>query len=388
MTLINESCIERQRNTNNDPPEPKFLLEWYATMARPFLQQNAPDCVASLDADRQRLCKLLSRSETITVCFLGHSGVGKSTLINALVASDSQLLPSGGIGPLTALATEVNYAEIPMFRAQYHGRDRVGRLIFALERKLARSGISLTESVLKEAAALIDDETVAELDVDEQNQGVAESPANDRIAAYIKQASQIITGDQFSKRSLEYLTHALRVACDLTPRAGIQLDTEDEVRVARVKEALKKRTMEIHQASHGSEFARELKDHAAGFLAPLIERISVGWPSALLSSGVVLVDLPGVGIAQDSYRQVSKSYVRDKARAVVLVVDRAGPTADTVELLRSTGYWDRMVGAVDDPEADRCSILIAVTKVDDVAAEEWRNAADNRQGKRKRDFFG
>lgn len=120
-----------------------------------------------------------------------------------------------------------------------------------------------------------------------------------------------------------------------------------------------------------------LKDHAAGFLAPLIEKIEVGWPSDVLRPEIVLVDLPGVGIARDAYRQISKSYVRDRARAVVLVVDRAGPTGDTIELLRSTGYWDRLVGSADDPEGDPCKMIIAVTKVDDVAAEEWRNAVED-----------
>ena len=53
---------------------------------------------------------------------------------------------------------------------------------------------------------------------------------------------------------------------------------------------------------------------------------------------MILVDLPGVGIAQDPYRDVTKSYVRDKARAVVLTVDRAGPTESTMDLIRSSGF--------------------------------------------------
>jgi GTP-binding protein EngB required for normal cell division len=114
-----------------------------------------------------------------------------------------------------------------------------------------------------------------------------------------------------------------------------------------------------------------MMDHAAGYLSPLIERIEVGWPSELLKAGVVLVDLPGVGIAQDSYRDVTASYVRDKARAVIVTVDRAGPTEATVDLLRVSGYWERLVGASDDPTSDACGMLIAVTKVDDVTQTEW-----------------
>lgn len=43
-------------------------------------------------------------------------------------------------------------------------------------------------------------------------------------------------------------------------------------------------------------FQPELWDHAAGFLAPLVEQVEVGWPSDLLKAGIILVDLPGVGI--------------------------------------------------------------------------------------------
>jgi hypothetical protein len=67
---------------------------------------------------------------------------------------------------------------------------------------------------------------------------------------------------------------------------------------------------ERHQGQEGVPFTADLKDHAAGFLAPLVEEIQVGWPSELLRSGITLVDLPGVGIASDSYRQITQKYIR------------------------------------------------------------------------------
>ena len=123
-------------------------------------------------------------------------------------------------------------------------------------------------------------------------------------------------------------------------------------------------------------FREELREHAAGFLAPLIQQIEVGWPSPLLQSGVVLVDLPGVGVADDAYQKVTASYVRERARALIMVIDRAGMTDAARELLRTSGYFSRLVGAADDFDADQCALLVAVTRVDDVAIEELRQFAD------------
>jgi len=164
-------------------------------------------------------------------------------------------------------------------------------------------------------------------------------------------------------------------------------------RIVRIQQILQKskkaRTHEHKQDGDEAAFREDLKVHAAGYLSPLIESIEVGWPSDVLKSGVILVDLPGIGIAQDSYRGVTKKYVSEKARAVIVVVDRAGPTESTVALLRDSGYWQRLVGAADDPNSDPCSMLMVVTRVDDVAQEEWLNfqAADGKPKPKKREFF-
>ena len=81
------------------------LLNWYEQSARPFLERHSPDRLQAVQADKERLSRLLASTDEVTVCFLGNSGVGKSTLLNALAAGASQILPAGGIGPLTAQAT-------------------------------------------------------------------------------------------------------------------------------------------------------------------------------------------------------------------------------------------------------------------------------------------
>ena len=63
-----------------------------------------------------------------------------------------------------------------------------------------------------------------------------------------------------------------------------------------------------------SRFREELEAHATGFLAPLIKKMSVTCDSEMLPDGVVLVDLPGLGVAGDIHKEVTSSWVA-RARA-------------------------------------------------------------------------
>ena len=373
------------------------LLNWYEQSARPFLERHSPDRLQAVQADKERLSRLLASTDEVTVCFLGNSGVGKSTLLNALAAGASQILPAGGIGPLTAQATEVRYSEEKCFHVVSHPKKNLWRLAFALEARLQaerratkkKSGIDVVDVNeddvnlgLSDLASELAHEELAEVlqqaQVDPAHSledGACE--VQDELEGLIKQAKNIVCGKQFAEQPLEYLVDALRQACGYDPKWGSVIDSEDLVRIDRIRQIMHSskddRSYERREGSDPKGFQTDMTAHAAGFLSPLIERIQVGWPSDLLKSGVVLVDLPGIGIAQDSYRDVTKSYVRDKARAVIVTVDRAGPTESTMDLLRTSGYWQRLVGAADDPSSDACTMLIAVTRVDDVTQTEWQN---------------
>lgn len=354
------------------------LLDWYRDEARPFLAEYASEHLGQLDNDAERLRRMLARPKDIAVCFLGHSGVGKSTLLNALAAGREQILPSGGIGPLTALATEVHYGETPSFRVEYHSRKYLRQIVFALERIHERA----TGKPLAAPGQMQDDDLENEVKeelIEVVSTGLS-SPSLNNV--HVKQASKLVAGEQFAQKSLPYLIDCLRLACGNRLYWNTNPDPEDAVRIERIRNALELADVDAEYVNSCGQdkqpFNRDLKDHAAGFLAPLIRRINVAWPSELLRSGVRLVDLPGTGIAQDVYRRVTKGYIQEAARAVVLVVDRAGPTAESVDLLHSSGYWDRLVGSADDPESDPCALIIAVSKVDDVASEEWQNASHPR----------
>ena len=111
------------------------LRAWYDSGPRQILESWEPDRLASIDEQLASLRGLIApERRELAICFLGNAGVGKSTLINSLIDPLLQVVPQGGIGPLTAQATVVRYSDSPYLRASYHGSRRVNQLLFALDR--------------------------------------------------------------------------------------------------------------------------------------------------------------------------------------------------------------------------------------------------------------
>lgn len=109
-------------------------------------------------------------------------------------------------------------------------------------------------------------------------------------------------------------------------------------------------------------FLRHVHDHVAGDRAALCEEIELGWPSRLLGAGVTLVDLPGLGVVGDAHAQHTRGWI-ERARAVLLVTDRAGLPDTVVASLRRAGVLRR----VADGHVDLIGVMTKLDQVTDDA---------------------
>ena len=119
--------------------------------------------------------------------------------------------------------------------------------------------------------------------------------------------------------------------------------------------------------------SRTLLEHATGSLAlhrssakstsigtrPCCDRVSRS------------VDLPGIGVAGDVYKEVTRKWIVEKARAVVLVVDNRGVKEPDADLLRRSDFLTRLLFSVDDPKADPAVLVVAVTQLDSPAVDRY-----------------
>jgi hypothetical protein len=354
------------------------LTRWPTDDVQQFLSEHAEGRARVVEQAFERLSRFIGRTtEELPVCFLGKAAVGKSTLINALVAGGGTLLPQGGVGPLTAQATVVRHGSRRAFRARYLSAQRLNRVVFALERSVERDAARPPD--LDEEAAL--EAEAAQVDPDDQS-------TTSKVDAYRKMAALMVRGDQFEGADTRYLCDRLRECMGGEAPFGTAADPQDTERLERVRAVLdalranKDHVHDVELVDDERSFLLELEAHASGFLAPMIRTLEVEWNAPFMEGGLVIVDLPGVGVANDEYRQVTAEWIR-KARAIVLVVDRAGVTDASVDLLRETGFLNSMLHESLDEDADPPILMVAAVKVD-LSATDARSKDKQLHGKQAR----
>jgi GTP-binding protein EngB required for normal cell division len=260
---------------------------------------------------------------------VGLSGVGKSSLLNALIAPACELLPSGGVGPLTGVPVRIGHAPFATLRVKYHDR-----------------------------AWLLD--ALKKLD------GSTPGPSNDELGLF----SLICTGDQYTTRDPVWLAQSLRYA--LRPDVAKSPDATERIlgTLRRLHELLHRQgsVRQWDSESPDRSFFRLVHEHISGSSAALCEVIELGWPSAMLENQLTLVDLPGLGMVNDSYSRHTNSWV-ERARAILVVTDRAGITESMVTCLRRNGFLERVV----EGHADLIGVMTKLDQVTDDARRRDRS---------------
>lgn len=349
------------------------LLLWYNDHIRPFFSEVEPDKVEQFDGDAERLAKAEASSSTpIHACFLGASGIGKSTLINAMIAREQTIIPAGGIGPLTAQELKIRYGDFASFKVEYLSANKINNVLFALQ-KIYKNELTHGDLQSESPDNMLDLDSEEIKDIEDSL--IEDNPERDKKKeSYTKQAQLMITGKQQEQRDITYLVDGLKTMLDKDCLYGTNFDQEDIVRINHIKDALRKsknkESFECSEQENGN-FKSLLKDHATGFLAPIIMKLELQWKSDLLANGLVLVDLPGVGIVGDAHANVTAEHIREKAKVVILVVSTRGVQESEAKMLRDSGFLNRLLYSAYDPSSDPVSLMVVVTRVDDIAGAHY-----------------
>jgi predicted GTPase len=367
------------------------LMRWYGERVRPFLQNNLDEeRIQTFDKDHDRLRRTAELTETeLAVCFVGTSGVGKSTLINAVIGGDRAVVPAGGVGPLTAQALIVRYNDQARFEVEYHSAGQLLRTVFGLEQKYkAELGRPVSpKDDLEGSEELEEADLVQREPVSDCEEGVdsAEPSRVEKREGPCGRAQLLVTGNQHEERDLKYLLDSLREAAGGRRFWGTAPEERDAERVRAIRSALtlaKKKQRYTAVAGTDGNFFGSLRDHATGFLAPLIKSLELNWNTPVLREGITLVDLPGVGVMRDVHREVTRYWIREKANALVLIVGNRGIDESVAEALRQSEFLNRLLYSAHEPDDDAV-VLVAVTHLDDIANERFRQD----KSKKKFEYF-
>ncbi len=334
----------------------KGLLSDYQSNLRKCWIKVAGDQASQLDGANQMASDLLEeldRPLQFEVGFIGRAQIGKSSLINAILADDKfpRILPTGGLGPLTANSMSVSFGERRSLDVEYHGIQQLNQMILPLRVKRKLEEINPAESEVE----------IGDIVTNRQD-------AEKRKKEVLSELNTLVSGNQYSNRPEEYL---VAVVSSLIGKKPVEESTtlfsefpDDRACYQKVIKTLALDSSRQVFTEDQSDFDTAIRDHAAGCLAPLVKSMKLNWPCELLRSGIIITDLPGVGVVGDKFPEVTKSWIMKKGRSVILVTDNSGIDESSERTLIESQFVQRLLFSVDNLSEDPISLTIVATQMD------------------------
>ncbi|KAK1969113.1 hypothetical protein LY78DRAFT_701032 [Colletotrichum sublineola] len=289
--------------------------------------------------------KVRFRSREILVGVIGETGLGKSSLINALLGC--QIVPTSNSEACTAAVCIFGWNSDIANKKPYIA-DITFKSYEIVETELDQLKFELAD--LEETSRAQDENPDPEYD--------------DRCAQAARQVRNVtswsgLTKDQVRKASPEQIIQASPAFPGILKKADD--DTESQEKFSKVIEAVSRQ-----------DFLDLLKPYVASSTGkrsgiqywPLVEQVEVFLKSEVLRHGIKLVDLPGIMDATEGRAQIARDYFeRLEKRIVATPATRAADNRAAADLILSE--QETLILDMNDmlkPD----SLCVAITKTDDI----------------------
>lgn len=289
-----------------------------AAMGDSDLHRDWGEWIEQFEAIRRQA----ARKPEVSICMVGGTGCGKSTLINAILGV--RLLPVGSAGACTSAVAEI----------VHEPGDR-----FVVDIEFVNLASWRSEMTQLFAEATPDDEAPQDmLDAPLPLDELARPARRKLLAIYGEEALGATDPSQLAE-----------------PPPIARCFAEGTRRLTETDPKLLAKDLKDYLDSHGPYW-------------PIVKRIRIRGPFPALGEGIRLVDLPGLNDPNEAREAVTKAYLRECDFVwIVFAVSRV-LTRDVFDFLQSDDFLRRIL--MDGRAQDLTFVATRIDDIDDTAVED------------------
>jgi GTP-binding protein EngB required for normal cell division len=302
----------------------------FKTIYQKASQYLKPDQQQHFETKINRWIAQLQKPE-FPIAFLGTYSVGKSTIINALIFQD--LLPDK-IKPTTAFPTIIKKGNVEKgviyFISESKAKEQIRQLFALIQNDLGKNNLPELRKIFTNT-----DENSTHLFIDSLNNAIKKHESEKSSSYDRKYCDQLVELVDGWNKFLPYAGH------------------QTEIPLADVKNYIEGNSYTI-----------------------FIEKMEINLVDFDVPSGIVLVDLPGLAVANDRHIEFTKNYIKNEAKSCVIC-----------------GNFDHLVGkdemnVLEETKNNNSTILQrsfwVVNKWDGISPEQKAQVEEDYQDKQRK----